>query len=328
MKTEILRILRNSESYVSGQQLCNMLGVSRTAIWKVINQLKLEGYEIEAVSNKGYHFIDSTDILSASEIMSRVETDLIGKEVRFYEEVDSTNEIAKKIADENGTDGTLIVTESQIKGKGRRGKEWSSDKGKDIFMSLILKPRINPMSASMLTIITALAVVKSIKKKCSEEVYIKWPNDIVIKGKKVCGILTEMSTEIDYINHVVIGIGINVNRDSFEGDISQMATSLYIETKEIHRRSQLIAQIMKEFEEMYHIFLEKESLEPFIEEYNRMLININKEIKVIEAGNEYYGVALGINDKGELLVHDLDKPDNIKTILAGEVSVRGIYGYV
>jgi BirA family biotin operon repressor/biotin-[acetyl-CoA-carboxylase] ligase len=327
MKTEILRILRNNESYVSGQQLCNMLGVSRTAVWKVINQLKEEGYEIEAVSNKGYRFIDSTDILSASEIMSRVETDMIAKEVRFFEEVDSTNVVAKKVAEEEGTDGTLIVTESQLKGKGRRGKEWSSNKGKDIFMSLILKPKISPMSASMLTIIAALAVAKSIKRKTADEVYIKWPNDIVINGKKVCGILTEMSTEIDYINHVVIGIGINVNRSSFTGDISQMATSLYIETKEIINRSELIAQIMKDFEEMYHIFLQKESLESFVDEYNRTLINVNREVKVIEASKEYFGVALGINDKGELLIQDQEN-NNIKSILAGEVSVRGIYGYV
>ncbi|BCN29700.1 biotin--[acetyl-CoA-carboxylase] ligase [Anaeromicropila herbilytica] len=328
MKTEIIKILRNSDTYVSGQQLCNNLGVSRTAIWKVMNQLKEEGYEIEAVSNKGYRLIHSSDVISESEILSRMQTNYIGKKVRFYDEVDSTNLVAKKIAEEEESDGLLVVSESQTKGKGRRGREWSSDKGCDIFMSLILKPKINPMNASMLTILAALAVSKSIAKIVEKDTYIKWPNDIILNNKKVCGVLTEMSTEIDYINHVVIGIGINVNRTSFPNELASMATSLYVETEQKVQRAELIASVVKEFEEMYLVFLEIQTLQPFMKEYNDTLINAKRQVKIIEYGKEYEAIAIGINEKGELMIHDIDHPDHVRTVLAGEVSVRGIYNYV
>lgn len=327
MKTEILRILRNSDQYVSGQELCEGLGVSRTAVWKVINQLKEEGYNIEAVSNKGYLLTKVPDVVSTAEIESRVTTKTIGRTVLFYQEVDSTNTIAKKIAEEPNTHGTLVIAEKQNMGKGRRGRSWSSPEGSGVWMTLVLKPNIYPRVSPMLTLVAALSVVKSIRELYKLEALIKWPNDIVIHGKKVSGILTEMSAEVDYINHVVIGIGINGNTTDFPKDISNRATSLFLERKEKILRAELIANIMKEFEQNYEIFLRSQSLEELSKEYNHLLVNVNQEVKIIENDLEYYGIALGINDNGELIIREANS-GNIKSIKSGEVSVRGLYGYV
>lgn len=330
MKTKILTILRNSDKYISGQQLCESLGVSRTAVWKVINGLKEEGYEIESITNKGYRIMKYPDIVTKSEIESRLETHFAGRKVIYFDEIDSTNTCAKQIAEEQETDGVLIVAEQQLHGKGRRGREWSSPKGTGIWMSLIVKPNIKPQNASMLTLVTALAVTKSIKKLYHLDAFIKWPNDIVINGKKLCGILTEMSAQLDYINHIVIGIGINANTKEFMTDLKEIATSISIEYKKNIARAELIADILKEFEYYYSIFLEDENMNQLCEDYNKVLINRNKEVIISERNDSYTALALGINSFGELLVLVDKGTENecMKEIRSGEVSVRGMYGYV
>lgn len=333
MKTKILTILKNSETHISGQSLSNQLGVSRTAIWKVINQLKEEGYIIEAVPNKGYRIVAYPDIVTAEEIKSLLRTKEIGKEVRYYDIVDSTNTKAKQLAEQENTHGLLVIAEQQEMGKGRRGKTWSSQKGMGIWMSLIVKPKIKPVSASMLTLIAALAVTKAIRQIEGEkenkhflDAKIKWPNDIVVNGKKVCGILTEMSSELDYINHIVIGIGINANIEKFPDKINNIATSLLLEGKKHIKRSQLVASVLEAFEEYYMEFLKTENLETMITDYNRWLINYEKEVKIIEENITYTGMAKGITPTGELIVI---LPDGTrKKVVSGEVSVRGLYGYV
>ena len=219
MKTEILRMLKISDGYVSGQMLCDTFGVSRTAIWKVINQLKEEGYEIEAASKKGYRMIKIPDILSKEEIESQIETKWAGRTTVYFDEVDSTNTRAKFLAEEGAVHGTLVAAEQQNAGKGRRGHTWESPRGNGIWMTLILKPDILPQSASMVTLIAALAIARSIKKSYGLDAKIKWPNDIVINGKKVCGILTEMSSDIETINYIIIGMGINANITLFPEEI-------------------------------------------------------------------------------------------------------------
>lgn len=333
MKTKILTILKNSEKHVSGQNLSNQLGVSRTAIWKVINQLKEEGYMIEAVPNKGYRIVAYPDIITAEEIKSILRTKEIGKEVLYYDMVDSTNTKAKQLAEQENTHGLLVIAEQQEMGKGRRGKNWNSQKGTGIWMSLIIKPKIKPVSASMLTLVAALAVTKAIgqmgeqeENRNNLEAKIKWPNDIVVNGKKVCGILTEMSSELDYINHVVIGIGINANIEKFPDEINHMATSLLLEGKKHIKRSQLVAFVLEAFEAYYIKFLKTENLETMITEYNQWLINYEEEVKIIEENVTYTGVAKGITPTGELIVI---LPDGTrKEVVSGEVSVRGLYGYV
>lgn len=325
MKTKILQLLRGHETYLSGQELCKQLGVSRTAVWKVVNQLKECGYVIEAVPNKGYHMVSYPDILSKEEIQSRVNTKRMGKRVLYLEETESTNiEVAKVALKEK--EGLLVVSDIQTAGKGRRGKPWVSSKGTGIWMSLLLKPNIIPSSAPMLTLVTALAMVRVMNKLEGIKAEIKWPNDIVVNGKKVCGILTEMNCELDFINYIVVGTGVNVNTENFSEEIHKVATSLYLETGKKINRGQIISSFLKEFEDLYETFLERKSLDFMKIEYESNLVNRDQQVKVIELRNTYIGCAKGVNEKGELLLELAD--GTIKEIVSGEVSVRGIYGYV
>lgn len=276
MKSEILRLLKESNTYISGQQLCEQFQVSRTAVWKVIDQLKKEGYQIEAVRNKGYRLIDSPDVMSKAEIESLMDTKWAGSNVVYYDEIDSTNNRAKEAGDNKAPHGTLFVADMQVAGKGRRGRVWQSPAGSSIYMTILLYPEISPLKAPQLTLVMAIAVAEGIKEVTGLDTKIKWPNDIVVNGRKICGILTEMSTEIDYINHVVIGAGINVNQDDFPEDIRKTASSLKMELGKQVKRSELIAAIMKSFEKDYEIFVKTEDLSGLQELYNSMLVNLDR----------------------------------------------------
>lgn len=326
MKEEILRLLRSADGYISGQELCNRFGVSRTAVWKAINQLKEAGYEIEAQQNKGYKLMAAPDLMTEAEIKSLMHTEWVAKEVLYFDTIDSTNTKARELAEKGYPSGTLVVADKQESGKGRRGRSWVSPSGTGIFMTLMIKPDINPNNASMLTLVAALAVAKAITSVTGEEALIKWPNDIVINGKKVCGILTEMNAQFDYINHIVVGIGINVHNESFPEEISQMASSLMIEAggKRFHR-AQIIAETMSYFEQYYDTFLETQDLSALVREYDELLVNRNKSVRVLDPKEPFDGKAMGITPKGELIV---DTWESRKLVSSGEVSVRGIYGYV
>lgn len=326
MKEEILRLLRSADGYISGQELCNRFGVSRTAVWKAINQLKEAGYEIEAQQNKGYRLMAAPDLMTEAEIKSLMHTEWVAKEVLYFDTIDSTNTKAQELAEKGYPSGTLVVADKQESGKGRRGRSWVSPSGTGIFMTLMIKPDINPNNASMLTLVAALAVAKAITSVTGEKALIKWPNDIVINGKKVCGILTEMNAQFDYINHIVVGIGINVHNESFPEEISQMASSLMIEAggKRFHR-AQIIAGTMSYFEQYYDTFLKTQDLSALVREYDELLVNRNKSVRVLDPKEPFDGKAMGITPKGELIV---DTWESRKLVSSGEVSVRGIYGYV
>ena len=303
MKGEILKLLKETDGYISGQELCEKFGVSRTAIWKVINQLKEEGYEIEAVRNKGYILKGSADVLSKEELESTIHTKWAGENVVFFEETVSTNNEIRSLAEQGAPHGTLAVAEQQLGGKGRRGRVWTSPAGVGIWMSMLLRPQIDPLAASMLTLVMALAA-----------------------KKKICGILTEMSTELMEIQYVIPGIGINVNQKDFPDDIKATATSLYIESGKIQKRSEIIAAIMEAFEGYYDTFIKTQDMSGLIEEYNANLVNLGNEVCVLDPAGEFRGVSEGINKEGALLVRLAD--GTLKEIISGEVSVRGVYGYV
>lgn len=334
MKTKILQVLRqNQDTYVSGQELCERFGVSRTAVWKAIKQLKESGYEIAAIRNRGYRLMTVPDILSQSEIVSRLHTKWMGKDVRYFEQIDSTNMAAKRIAEEtDGADwhGMVMVAETQTAGRGRRGRGWSSPRGTGLFFSILLKPEIDPGNASMLTLVKGMATVKGISEVTGLKPQIKWPNDVVLNGKKIVGILTEMSAQIDYVNHIVVGTGINVNQTEFPEEIAQTATSLRLELQREGKdmrisRAQLLDAVLQHFERYYEVYLKTQDLSALMDEYNAMLANSGKAVRVLDPLGEYEGTALGINDRGELLV---DRDGEICRVSSGEVSVRGIYGYV
>lgn len=326
MKTKILKVLRNSEDYISGQYICNELGVSRTAIWKYMNHLKEDGYVIDASQNKGYKITAYPDVLTEVELGSLLENEFFGNKIYFYEEIDSTNNEAKKKAEDGATHGTLVITECQNGGRGRRGKKWISPSGSGIWMSFVLRPEIHPNSASIITLVAALSVVSALKNINGLECNIKWPNDIVVNGKKVCGILTEMSSELDAVNYVIIGIGINVNTTDFDESIKDVASSILLQTGLTIKRSQVVADFAKCFERYYNIFMQTQDMSGLVDEYNGLLINAGREVKINGINSEFVGNAIGINKIGELLVKKQD--GSIENIMAGEVSVRGLYGYV
>ena len=325
MKAEILTILKDTDGYVSGQELCERFGVSRTAVWKAMNQLKKEGYEIESVQNKGYHLVKTPDILSKNELVSIRKTKWVGTEICYFDVTDSTNTQAKSLGEGDAPNGTLVVAGKQESGRGRRGRSFESPAGTGIFMTLLLRPEIEPQNASMLTLVSALAVAKGIEHMVDLPVQIKWPNDIVINGKKVCGILTEMSAQMDYVNHIVIGIGINVHNESFPEEIAPVATSLYMETGEHFNRAALIEEVWEQFEHYYAIFMETEDLSGLVKEYDAHLVNRNQIVKVLDPKEPFEGKAMGITPRGELIV---DTWESRRLVSAGEVSVRGVYGYV
>lgn len=330
-KSDILSLLRSSKDYVSGQQLCRQFGVSRTAVWKAINQLKEDGYEIEAVSHKGYRLLQSPDVLSESEMSSRLTTKWAGQTLHYLKETGSTNIDAKRCAQDGEPHGTVVIAEKQDAGRGRRGRSWQSPPGSAIYMTIMLKPEFVPDKASMLTLVMALSVADAIAEKTALPAGIKWPNDVVVHGKKVCGILTEMemNVELGYIQYVVIGVGINVNNNSpeeFPEEIRDKATSLKIESGLQISRAELLECVLSHFEKNYDTFVRTLDLSLLMEAYDARLLNLNKEVTVLDPKGDYTGVARGINKTGELLVER--DGGEIVTVYAGEVSVRGLYSYV
>lgn len=327
MKEKILRILRESGDYVSGQELCEQMGVSRTAIWKVIGQLKEEGYEIEAVRNRGYRIQGVPDSLEASEVKSRLHTRLIGREVYFAKEVDSTNTWLRRLEDEGCGEGAVTLADTQTRGKGRRGRVWQTPVGTSIPVSILLKPDFPPERASMLTLVMGLSVAQAIEAVCGLKTGIKWPNDVVISGKKICGILTEMNAQMDYIEYVIVGVGINANMTEFSEDLADKATSLRNELGHPVNRGDIVAAVLESFEKNYEYFLKTLDLSGMREEYNRILLNRNEQVRVLQPKAEYEGTALGIDEMGNLLVRRADD-GRIERVYAGEVSIRGLYSYV
>lgn len=331
-KSNILALLRNSEDYVSGQQMCERFAVTRTAVWKVINQLKEEGYQIESVSGKGYRLTEGTeDILSQSEIISRLATKWAGKKVYYFDVTGSTNTDAKRFAEEGEPHGTIVVADIQNAGKGRRGRKWQTLSGTALSFTMLLRPDFAPDKASMITLVMALSVAEAVEEVAKAPATIKWPNDIVLNKKKLCGMLTEMTMtpEMDEIQYIVVGAGINVNNsnvEEFQEEIRQTATSLKIETGRQVNRAILLEKVLEKFEKNYDAFLETLDLSNLQKAYQEHLQGVGEQVKVLDPAGEYVGISRGINGRGELIV---EKEDGERVqVYAGEVSVRGLYGYV
>lgn len=241
-------------------------------------------------------------------------------------EVDSTNEEARRMAIRGAKEGTVIIADTQTAGRGRRGRSWYSDSSGSLYLSILLRPGFSPDRASMITLVAALAVSQAIEEVCGLEAAIKWPNDLVLSRKKVCGILTELYLTEGKIDSLIVGIGINVNRNAFPRDIASLATSLQRELGEPVDKEKLVKALLKCFEEKYREFLLHENLSSLQAEYNERLISRGRQVRVTGTAQELSGEALGINEAGELLVKREDGV--VEAVYAGEVSVRGIYGYV
>jgi BirA family transcriptional regulator, biotin operon repressor / biotin---[acetyl-CoA-carboxylase] ligase len=327
LKKEILKLLKdNTEGFVSGQQISEQLGVSRTAIWKYINQIKEDGYEIESTSKKGYRIVSVPDLLTYEEIEPYLTTNFIGRNIIHFDTIDSTNSKAKQLAD-SIEDGTILISEEQISGRGRLGRSWVSPKYKGVWMSIVLKPDLNPMEAVKLTQVAAAAVVLG-SRELGVDILVKWPNDIVINHKKTCGILTEMSAELTRINYVVVGIGINVNIDEadFPEDIKEIATSLKVETGTSINRQELVGRILNNFEMLYKRFVNENDIASSLKVCREKSALLGNCINVIKRDGSLEAKALDIDEEGRLLV---EYPDGTKEfILSGEVSIRGKGSYI
>ena len=247
------------------------------------------------------------------------------KKIIYYEQLDSTNTKVSELAAQGAEHGTVVVATRQTAGKGRRGREWESS-GDNIYMSMLLKPDFETEKAPMLTLVMAYSVAKVLGANGFSDIQIKWPNDLILSGKKVCGILTEMHLQGTTIHHVVIGVGINVNGQEFSTELMNKATSLYIECGKRLDKEKLIVDIVDTFMKEYDHFVEVGNLGFLQEEYNAMLVNREKEVRVLEPENEYTANAQGITQMGELEVRLPDGTE--RTVYAGEVSVRGVYRYV
>lgn len=259
--------------------------------------------------------------------MQSFDTKWIGKDFRYLEITGSTNDDCVRFLKEGAEHGVVVAAGQQMSGKGRRGRSWSSPPGQSVYMSIGLKPDFAPDRASMLTLVMALSVLRALEQVCgTQDVLIKWPNDIVINGRKVCGILTEMHLAGERIDHVVIGVGVNVNTSEFAPELVHNATSLFMEYGQTYDCNYVLAAILENFERYYDKFVKTCDMSTIMGEYVEKMINVDREVRVLDPQGEYTATARGINEKGELLVERED--GTTEAVYAGEVSVRGIYGYV
>lgn len=318
----ILELLRRQEGFLSGEDIGRELSITRAAVWKGIKKLREEGYEIEAVTNRGYRLTNPETMYNKRELEQGLKTKTMGQTIYFYEETDTTNNRARELALEGAPEGTLVVAEKQTAGRGRRGKVWESPLGTGIWMSLVLRPQIAPAEASVLTLLCGLATAEAIEAETGLSAGIKWPNDILINGKKAVGILTEMDCEMSEVHFVISGIGINVNTASFPPEIAEIATSLYLECGKTVSRRRLVHRVLERLEEHYETFLRTGSFAAMLEDYRKHCITLGKEVHVL--GREpFFAEALDITPEGELLVRRADNGKE-EVVFSGEVSIRGV----
>jgi len=306
IRKKMIEAFTNSDcEYLSGQHLADIAGCSRTAVWKHIEDLRKEGFEFEAVRRKGYKIISMPEHMTADKIKLGLKTAFVGRNLHYFDSVDSTQKIAQALAYENTDEGTVVIAEEQTAGRGRMDRKWYSPKYSGIWMSIILRPKLPIPKAPQLTLIAAVAVVQAIEEVTGILPEIKWPNDILANGKKLTGILTELQAESDRINSIIIGIGVNVNtrEEDFPEDLLSIASSLAIETGKTIVREKLIRAILEELEKLYLLYLEK-GFYPIRLIWESYAVSIGKNITARTLTGEIRGKAIGITDDGVLLIED------------------------
>ncbi|MBQ2088219.1 MAG: biotin--[Selenomonas sp.] len=322
MRNKILQILRQSgNKYMSGEEMAEKLGVSRAAVWKHIKEMRSQGYNIESLARNGYILREAPDAMLSGEISNGLETKTIGCRIICHEEIDSTNNAAKRLAREGAAEGTVVVAESQTGGKGRLERQFFSPKGKGIWFSVVLRPKFLPQEAPKCTLLAAVAVARAMTE-FGLKPGIKWPNDLLYDNKKLVGILTEMSAEMDGINYIVIGTGINVNiaPEEFPEELRSVATSLSQMKGANLPRVKFLQAVLRALDDLY-AKVQVEGFAPVLKEWRQYSITLGQEVKVIGVrdGEVYYGKAVDIDDEGALLV---DTVEGRQRVLAGDVSIR------
>jgi BirA family biotin operon repressor/biotin-[acetyl-CoA-carboxylase] ligase len=317
----ILQLFRQRGGFVSGEQLSRELGVSRTAVWKHISALRVAGYQVEAFPSRGYQLLSSPDTIASEEVSMQLNTAIIGKRLVNLALTASTNAEAFRLAEGGADEGTVVTADEQNKGKGRLGRTWSSPPGANLYCSVILRPQIKPFEAPQLTFLSAVAVARAVEQAAGLKPEIKWPNDVLIGGKKVAGLLNEMSAETDGINFVILGIGANLNMtaDQFPGDLRHPATSLYIETGAKVVRARFTALLLSELDRLYAGFLDHGFAQVRREWQERCNADGRKVVVSNPGCDDIRGQFAGIDSDGALLVQSPN--GGIERILSGDVRV-------
>ena len=318
MDSEILKALRERE-HISGEELGKRLQISRTAVWKHINKLRGMGYQISSSTRKGYSLVSVPDLLLPEEIETGLDTEVLGRKIVYYHCLNSTQDAAKQLAGQGEGEGTVVIADTQTHGKGRQGRRWSSPPRQGIYLSIILRPELKPSDALQIPLIAGVAVTQAIEKATPLSPRIKWPNDIIIRGKKAGGILTEMSAEMDGLNYVVLGIGLNVNNLIFPKEIAQIATSLAEQCGGHVSRVKLLRLLLGELESLYRQFTTF-GFEPIRERWKALSNTIGAWVELSETeGKKVKGKAIDIDLDGALILQKKDR--SIRKIFAGDVSL-------
>jgi len=320
---KILSALRAvNDGSVSGAELSQQLGISRAAIWARIEELRSLGYDIEASPHLGYRLLNSPDLLHADDLLARLgQTKVVGRDIRVFEETTSTNDVIEKLAHDGVKEGVVVFAESQTKGRGRLGRQWISPVRKGLWFSVLLRPELRPQEATQLTVASATALARAIKAATGLSPEIKWPNDLLIGGKKVAGILTEMSAELDRVKQIILGIGVDVNLTvaEFPPELRKRATSLRIESGKPVSRPELAAQILAELDRDYARICDGK-FESVADEWEESCATIGREVTIQIGGRRVRGTAEALGEDGALLLRT--EHGHLERISGGDVTLE------
>ena len=296
------------------------MGISRSAVWKQISRLRQEGYAIRSSSKKGYLFLGVPEMLLPAEIREGIGTEIFGRrDIAYFGELDSTNRKAKEMAAEGAPEGTLVVAEERSRGRGRIGRSWYSPAREGIYMSLILRPKLPPNEAPKITLVTGVSVAEALLAVTPLQPAIKWPNDILVNGRKICGILTETSTEMDAIDFVVVGVGMNVNTPEFPDELNEIGTSIYLETGKAFDRVTLLQEFLHQFEQLYFTFL-KSGFESIGKRWGELSILMGKDVTVQMIDRSCSGRVLKLDRDGALIIRS--ENGELEKIYSGDIHIH------
>ncbi len=322
-KNRLLAYLKeNKGSWISGELLSSKMSVSRSALWKHARALKHEGYLIESSPKKGYLFRESPDLLFVEEIRQGLKTRWLGKgHIAYYTETDSTNIRARELAMAGSAEGTIVIAETQTAGKGRRGRTWFSPSAKGIYISIIMRPAIPPSETPKLVLLSSVTVAELLRSRTSLKTEIKWPNDVLVNGKKIAGILLEVGTEMDAVDYSIVGLGLNVNIPfgSFPDNIKDSATSLLVESGKQSSRVKLVQDYLMMFENDYEQFMSGRS-DDIVARWKELADIMGRQITVDLSGRTYSGTVTDVDDNGALII--TDPTGTTHRIFSGDVTYR------
>lgn len=320
--TKILTALRASDSGIAGTELSQQLGVSRAAIWARIEELRQLGYDIEASPHNGYRLISVPDVLHADDLLSSLgATSVVGRDIRVFEQTTSTNDVIEKLARDNVKEGVVVFAESQTQGRGRLGRKWVSPPRRGLWFSILLRPTVRPDAVTQLTIAAATALFRAIQSQTGLAPEIKWPNDMLIRGKKTAGILTELSAELDRVKYVILGVGVNVNTApaEFPPDLRKLVTSLKIETGERQDRAALAVRILRELDRDYER-IRSGQFEAVADEWEKHCSTLNQPVVIRIGDRKMQGRAESLDADGALLLRT--QYGHLERVIGGDVTIE------